>query len=40
MQWLYSHMRMYKDNSVHDDTTNTIVFAEKEYHRGGGGLDY
>lgn len=24
-------MRMYKDNSVHDDTTNTIVFAEKEY---------
>lgn len=30
-EWLYSHMRMYKDNSVHDDTTNTIVFAEKEY---------
>lgn len=25
-EWLYSHMRMYKDNSVHDDTMNSIVF--------------
>ena len=30
-EWLYSHMRMYKDNSVHDDTTNSIVFEEGEY---------
>lgn len=22
---LYSHMRMYKDNSVHDDTMHSIV---------------
>ena len=30
-EWLYSHMRMYKDNSVHDDTTNTVVFEDKEF---------
>jgi hypothetical protein len=30
-EWLYSHMRMYMDNSVHDDTANTIVFEGDEY---------
>ena len=30
-EWLYSHMRMYKDNSVHDDTQNAVIFEEKEY---------
>lgn len=30
-EWLYSHMRMYKDNSVHDDTIHNIVFEEDEY---------
>ena len=30
-EWLYSHMRMYKDNSVHDDTMTTVTFDGKEY---------
>ena len=30
-EWLFSHMRMYKDNSVHDDTMHTIVFEDNEY---------
>ena len=30
-EWLYSHMRMYKDNSVHDDTMHSIVFEGEEY---------
>ena len=30
-EWLYSHMRMYKDNSVHDDTMATVTFDGKEY---------
>lgn len=30
-EWLYSHMRMYKENSVHDDTMHSIVFEENEY---------
>lgn len=30
-EWLYSHMRMYKENSVHDDTANIVVFEEKKY---------
>ena len=30
-EWLYSHMRMYKDNSVHDDTMHSVVFDENEY---------
>lgn len=30
-EWLYSHMRMYKDNSVHDDTMATVTFNGKEY---------
>lgn len=30
-EWLYSHMRMYKDNSVHDDTMTTVTFEGKEY---------
>lgn len=30
-EWLYSHMRMYKDNSVHDDTQNAVIFEGKEY---------
>ena len=30
-EWLYSHMRMYKDNSVHDDNMNSIVFEDGEY---------
>ena len=30
-EWLYSHMRMYKDCSVHDDTSCSISFEGKEY---------
>lgn len=30
-EWLYSHMRMYKDCSVHDDTYCSISFEGKEY---------
>ena len=30
-EWLYSHMRMYKENSVHDDTMHSVVFDEDEY---------
>ena len=30
-EWLYSHMRMYKDNGVHDDTMTTVTFDGKEY---------
>lgn len=30
-EWLYSHMRMYKENSVHDDTMHSVVFDENEY---------
>lgn len=30
-EWLYSHMRMYKDCSVHDDTSCCISFEGKEY---------
>lgn len=30
-EWLYSHMRMYRDNSVHDDTMNTVAFEGREY---------
>ena len=30
-EWLFSHMRMYKDNSVHDDTMHTIVCEDNEY---------
>ena len=30
-EWLYSHMRMYKDNSVHDDTMAAVIFDGKEY---------
>lgn len=30
-EWLYSHMRMYKDNSAHNDTANSIVFEGDEY---------
>ena len=30
-EWLYSHMRMYKEDSVHDDTYCSIAFEGKEY---------
>ena len=30
-EWLYSHMRMYKEGSVHDDTYCSIAFEGKEY---------
>lgn len=30
-EWLYSHMLMYKNNSVQDDASNSIIFEEKEY---------
>ena len=30
-EWLYSHMRMSKENSVHDDTMHSVVFDENEY---------
>lgn len=30
-EWLYSHMRMYKDCSVHDDRANSVSFEGKEY---------
>ena len=30
-EWLYSHLRMYKDCCVNDGPQQTIVFDEKEY---------
>lgn len=30
-EWLYSHMQMYKEGSVHDDIYCSIAFERKEY---------
>ena len=30
-EWLYSHMRMYKDNSVHDDTMATVTPYKRQW---------
>lgn len=30
-EWLHSHMRMYQENSVHDDSANSIFFEDNKY---------
>lgn len=25
-EWLYSHMRMYRENSIHDEELHTVIF--------------
>lgn len=30
-EWLYSHMRMYRENSIHDDAMHTVIFEENKF---------
>lgn len=33
-EWLYSHMRMYRENSIHDEELHTVIFEENEFSIG------
>lgn len=30
-EWLYSHMRMYRENSIHDDAMHTVIFEGNKF---------